>query len=53
MMAETTTHSTLGSTSEIAVKIQNVYKRHSKSNIVLNGLNMTVPKGKMWDILFL
>ena len=32
---------------KIAVRIQNAYKKYSTKNMVLNGLNMTVPEGSM------
>lgn len=32
---------------EVAIKIRDAVKIYDKSNVVLRGLNMTVPKGKM------
>lgn len=34
-------------TEEIAVMIRDAVKMYDKNNVVLKGLNMTVPKGKM------
>ncbi len=33
---------------QIAVRVRNAYKRYSVSNVILHGLNMTVPEGTVY-----
>lgn len=49
-MEETTIANRVTVSATPAVSIQNAYKRYSSTNVVLNGLNLTVPDNSMYEI---
>lgn len=46
-MEDVSLRPTVTQTKDIAVLIRDAVKIYDKNNVVLRGLNMTVPKGKM------